>query len=172
MGMDVQIDQFTPCLKDTQTGELVDTVFAQASRDELKALKGWNFDWTADDLSGAEVYKLMIRDSDEIQGLVAVTKFDRDKALYVNIVESAPHNLGNDKQYSGVGGHLFAVAAKRSVDLGYGGFLFMDAKNTDLVQHYADTLGASFLGRPHPYRMYMDEIAAKHILDMYTFEEA
>jgi len=32
-------------------------------------------------------------------------------------------------------------------------------------------LGAAFLGIPHPYRMYIDEKAAKKLLEKYTVQE-
>ena len=169
--MNLVIDKFTPCLEDTETGELVPTVFEKATKKELSELKGWNFNWLDKDLKDSEIYKLRIAGDNNIQGLVAVTDYQRDMAVYVNIAESAPHNLGKGKKYSGVGGHLFAIAAKISYDKGYGGFLFMDAKNTELVEHYRNTLGAVLIGRPHPYRMFVDEENAIKLLNTYTFEE-
>ena len=123
------------------------------------------------DLEKTEIYKLRIAGDDNIQGLVALTDFKRDKAIYVNLAESAPHNMGIGKKYSGVGGHLFAIAADISYEKGYGGFIFMDAKNTELVEHYSKTLGAVLLGRPHPYRMFVDEENAMKLLNTYTLEE-
>ncbi len=169
--MNLMIDKFTPCLENTKTGELVPTLYHKASQKELSGLRGWNFNWLSEDLSKAEIYKLCLVDDDTIQGLVAVTDFERDSAVYVNIAESAPHNLGESKQFSGVGGHLFAIAARISVEKNYGGFVFMDAKNAELVNHYRNTLGAVLLGRPHPYRMFIDEENAARLLSIYTFEE-
>lgn len=168
--LNIKIDKFTPCLENAKTGEIIATSYSLASNSELKALRGWKFDWTHSDLRGREIYKLTLKGSNAIQGLVAITKFERDKAVYVNIAESAPNNLGKHKEFNGVGGHLFAIAAQRSVDLGYGGFVFMDAKNLDLVEHYSKTLGATLLGRPHPYRMFIDEEAAEELLRIYTLE--
>lgn len=169
--MNLVIDKFTPCLEDTETGELVPTVYEKATKKELSELQGWNFNWLDKDLKDSEIYKLCIVGDNNIQGLVAITDYQKDMAVYVNIAESAPHNLGKGKKYSGVGGHLFAIAAKISYDKGYGGFLFMDAKNTELVEHYRNTLGAVLIGRPHPYRMFVDEENAIKLLNTYTFEE-
>lgn len=47
----------------------------------------------------------------------------------------------------------------------------MDAKNTELVNHYRDSLGAVLLGMPHPYRMFIDEDAAERLLRIYTLEQ-
>jgi hypothetical protein len=169
--MDLHIDTFTPCLKDTKTGEILPTVHSSATRREMACLKGWNFDWTHPELDQAEIYKLSLQGSTEIQGLVAITDHPRSHAVYVDIAESAPHNLGIGKKYEGVGGHLFAIAAKRSTELGHGGYFFLDAKNTRLVKHYKDTLGAFWLGHPHEYRMEVDETAAQKLLNVYTLEE-
>ena len=112
-----------------------------------------------------------MKNESEIQGLVALTKLERDSAVYVNIVEAAPHNLGVNKQYNGVGGHLYAIAVQKSIENGYGGFVFMDAKNLELVEHYEKTLGATLLGRPHQYRMFINEESAQKLIDIYTLEE-
>lgn len=169
--LEIAIDKFTPCLEDAQTGEIIETTYSLVTESELKQLMGWNFNWLSEDLNEAEIFKLQRKDNADIQGLIALTKFERDKAIYVNLAESAPHNLGKDKKYNGVGGHLFAIAAQRSKQLGYGGFVFMDAKNTELVNHYRDSLGAVLLGMPHPYRMFIDEDAAERLLRIYTLEQ-
>ncbi len=169
--MELTIDKFTPCLEDATTGELVSTIYKKATQEELAALKKWKFNWLDKDLENTDIYKLCIVGNNDIQGLVALTDFQRDRAIYVNLAESAPHNTGKNKKYNGVGGHLFAIAADISYEKGYGGFIFMDAKNIELVQHYSKTLGAVLLGRPHPYRMFVDEENAVKLLNTYTLEE-
>lgn len=166
----MRIDKFTPCLENTKTGKIEKTMYKLAKKEELKKLQGWNFDWTDSSLDNSEIYKLTLKNDDVIQGLVAFSNFKRDRAIYIDIVESAPHNMGSNKKYNGVGGHLYAIAAQKSVEKGYGGFLFMDAKNAELVKHYSDTLGAVLIGRPHPYRMIIDEEAASKLLEIYTLE--
>ena len=170
MRVGVEIDEFTPCLIERATGQVVQTQYAQATAKELKGLrkKGWLFDWTASDLADATVYKLEAEGHIGIQGLVAITPQPRDYAVYVNIAESAPQNRGENKIFKGVGGHLFAIAAQQSRELGYGGFLYMDAKNQKLVAHYRDKLGAVLIGTPHVYRMAIDEAGAQNLLRQYS----
>ncbi len=172
MGLSLEVDAFTPCLMEKATGKLIDTVYSLATKEDIELVKqkGWNFDWFAEDLEKADVYKLLLENDNEIQGLVAVTDFPRDKALYINLAESAPHNMGLSKKYEGVGGHLFAIAAKVSYDKGYGGFLFLDAKNAELVEYYKTKFGATHLGMPHPYRMFIDEEKAMELLRIYTLK--
>ena len=165
------IDKFTPCLEDCETGQILDTVYSLATKKELKYLKGWNFNWTAKDLSDCKIYKITLAGQEEIQGLIALTSQPSETAVYVNLAESAPHNLGSDKKYHGVGGHLFAIAANESIKMGFGGFFYMDAKNMELVEHYRKTLGALWIGMPHPYRMLVDEESAQKLLEIYNFKE-
>ena len=89
----------------------------------------------------------------------------------MHLVESAPHNRGITKQYEGVGGHLFAIAMKLSMVNGFGGYVFFEAKNMELVEHYADMLGASRVPtRIHEYRMEVLEEVAQSIMAKYTLE--
>ena len=172
MGVDIEIERFTPCLEDAKTGEIVSTTYSLASEKDLKSLKGkgWAFHWTAKDLKEASIYKLNVKGDTEIQGLIAITPYERDNAMYVNIVESAPKNKGENRRYYGVGGHLFAIAAQESKKQGFGGFLFLDAKNIELVKYYQEQLGAMWIGGPHQYRMFIDEQAAQVLLNKYTLE--
>lgn len=119
-------------------------------------------------MDGDDIYKLTVAGEDEIQGLIALRYEERSQAVYAHIAESAPQNRGKDKKYKGVGGHLFAIAAQKSIERGYGGFVFLDAKNQELVQHYEEALGAVLVGMPHPYRMIIDEEAAAMLLKKYT----
>ena len=156
-------------------GRLDGKVFSvEAISSDLKSAKskdGWLFNWTDPDLAADDIYKLTVAGSEEIQGMIALQYEERDKAVYAHIAESAPWNRGKSKRYEGVGGHLFAIAAQKSMEKGYGGFVFLDAKNADLVRHYEEALGAQFLGIAHPYRMIIDEEAAARLLRIYTFDE-
>ena len=172
MGISIEIDRFTPCLVETRTGNIIQTRYLKIQKADLINLKnhGWLFDWSSEDLANADVFKLLADGDERIQGLVALTDFQRSKAVYVNIAESAPHNRGREKVYEGVGGHLFAIAANESVQKGYGGFLFMEAKNMELADYYKEKFGAVLLGMPHPYRMIIDEENAAELLKKYTLE--
>lgn len=170
MGISIEIDKFTPCLVEKGSGKIVDTQYSLATKSDLK-ISGWNFNWLDKDLKDSEIYKLTLKGDNTVQGLVALNDFKKDNAVYVRLVESAPHNVGKNKKYDGVGGHLFAIAIQKSLRLGYGGFVFMDAKNIDLVKHYQETLGATHIGGVHPYRMFVDESNAIRILKSYTLEE-
>lgn len=172
MEINVLIDKLTPCLEDAATGKQLQTVFSVAKTNELLDLqsRGWNFDWHRESINPKEnVYKLTLRGDTEIQGLTATEV--KKNAVYVALAESAPHNMGNQKKYAGVGGHLFAIAVKLSNALGFGGYIYMDAKNLELAAHYKDKLGVQQLyTRIHEYRMEVPEENAQKVLRKYTLE--
>ena len=47
MTVEIEIDDFTPCLRDTASGKLVDTKYEPASLTDRVGLKrrGWLFNW-------------------------------------------------------------------------------------------------------------------------------
>ena len=67
--------------------------------------------------------------------------------------------------------HLFAIAIKLSNAMGFNGYVFFDAKNMKLVDHYARKFRASrVMARIHIYRMEINEANAQKLLDIYTLE--
>ncbi len=164
--VNISIDAKTPCLIDRATGEIIKTSFREMAASELKSLKqqGWNFNWAAPKRKGFAVYGLTIKDDDGPQGLIAI-KPDRElEAIFVKLVENAPHNVGSQGQYEGVGAHLFAIAAKKSFKWGYDGYVIFDAK-TKLINHYKKELNAKRIGNSH--RMIIDTAAAEAIVNKY-----
>ena len=139
------IDKLTPCLEEVATDKIFRTTFSVATNDELKGLqeKGWNFDWSSSELQRTNIYKLQLKDGDAIQGLVSAEVVRG--AVYIHLAESAPHNLGVNKKFEGVGGHLFAVAIKLSVAMGFNGYVFLEAKNQELAGHYDENFGANLI---------------------------
>lgn len=85
----------------------------------------------------------------------------------VEIVETAPHNYGHNGKYEGVGGHLFAIACKASMDAGCNGVVAFTAKSS-LVDYYKKLLHAVEIA---PRRMAILEDAAKILLDKYMKKE-
>jgi hypothetical protein len=130
-----KIDKLTKSIENRFSGDSFSTDVIELKVDELKLLKKkWKFDWEKEFLTGNKVYKLVIRFSPEvIQGLVSMS--DKGDHIYMNLIESAPHNFGKNKLYDGVAGNLVAFACKVSFDKGYGGIVAFEAK-TKLIEHY------------------------------------
>jgi len=171
MKLDIQIDKLTPCLEEVATGKIFQTTFSIAEPYEVQNLQeqGWHFNWADESLAHCNVYKLQLKGDDVIQGLVA-TEVVRG-AVYINLGESAPHNQPNNKKYAGVGGHLFAIAIKLSLAMGFDGYVFFDAKNQELADHYSKSFGAERLAtRVHAYRMEIEIEEAHKLIEKYTLE--
>ena len=146
-----------------QSGRMLPTLLAQASRMELAELpKGWIFDWEKE-ASKYQVFKLMTNENlAVIEGLISLEL--RNGFCYVSLVESAPHNRGDLKLHDGVGGNLFAFACKLSIEKGFDGFVVFETK-TGLKAYYQESFGAKPVGNSN--RMQLDETAAKHLVKIY-----
>ena len=162
MEVDILIDRITDCLLDTRTDEEVKTEYRMRETPiNPKDYKDWVFDWSITEKAGYHIYELFLENDDTVQGRISV-KVDGGVAD-VDIVETAPHNYGHTGIYEGVGAHLFAIACQVSLDAGCDGFVAFTAKS-NLVEYYKEKLNARvFRGR----RMYIDENAAKILLDKY-----
>jgi hypothetical protein len=81
---------------------------------EVVKKNGWNFNWKQEfENSTREVYKLTITDNPTIiQGLLSFSV--KQDHIYMDLIESAPFNLGQGKVYEGVPGNLVAFACKIS----------------------------------------------------------
>ena len=89
----------------------------------------------------------------------------------MRLIESAPHNLGTNKIFNGVGGHLFAIAIKLSNAMGFNGYIFFETKSMDLADHYSNKFGANLIPtRIHEYRMEINEVNAQKLLENYSLE--
>lgn len=93
--VNVWIDEFTPCLKDAETGELIQTEVIRITRKtflrKYNEKNGWYVNW-ADLLDENEVYALVVEGSVDIQGLVAVAKNEDMKAAYICWMCASPQN--------------------------------------------------------------------------------
>lgn len=90
------------------------------------------------------------------------------KALYITWMCTSPDNnklLNDNIKYLGVGGHLFAIAAKKSVDNGFDGYLYGFAANQELLKHYITVFNAESIGILHPYQFAIDETNALEIME-------
>lgn len=89
----------------------------------------------------------------DIQGLVAIAKNDDMQAVYISWMCTSPDNnklITDNVKYLGVGGHLFAIAAKKSIDFGYDGYMYGFAANQDLLKHYVEVFHGEVIAILHP----------------------
>jgi len=109
------IDRLTDSILNTISGDSFQTEISTLKKSDLKNIQkknGWNFDWKTEfnDLK-KEVYKLtIVNNPDIIQGLLSIS-IESDH-IYMDLLESAPFNIGRQKLYEGVAGNLVAYACK------------------------------------------------------------
>jgi hypothetical protein len=160
------IDKLTDSILNTISGDSFQTEVSRMTSIDLKAIKkknDWNFNWNIEfkDIK-KEVYKLtIVNNSNIIQGLLSIT-IEQDY-IYMNLLESAPFNIGKNKLYEGVSGNLVAFACKVSFQKGYDGFVAFTAK-TDLIQHYEESLGAFHFKNQ---RMIIETEASRKLVQKY-----
>jgi len=172
----VDIDMLTPCLKDSDTGELVETEVLKVSRksflSKFNKKNGWYENWS-ELAKEHEIYALVIKGTVDIQGLVAISpNLDHD-ALYVAWMVAAPHNnteIVERQKYYGVGGHLFAIAIQRSVFYGKGGAIFGFANCEERLNHYIKWFNAEYIGTLHTYHFMIADKAAVKVVEEYNYD--
>lgn len=174
--INVWIDGFVPCLIDVSSGDIVETEVIRIRRKsflkKFNTKTGWYTNWEKL-VDENDIYALVVKGTVDIQGMVALRAMDNFHAVYIAWMCTAPHNnpvIASQKKYQGVGGHLFAVAAQKSLESGYEGALTGNAANMDLVNHYIEAFNAEFMGILHPYQFFINEINASRIVKEYTYE--
>ena len=172
----VHIDDFTPCLKDNSTGELVNTEVVRIRRSSFLSKynkqNGWYVNWGSL-AKNSEIYALVVKGTVDIQGLVSLQNNSDAKAIYIQWMCFAPQNnklLTENIKYSGVGGHLFAIAGKKSEDYGYNGDVFGFAASEKLLGHYVEKLGAIPICMLHQFHFGIFSEQMKNIMEVYTYD--
>lgn len=172
----VLIDELTPCLRDVETGEIIETEVVQIVRksflQKYNKKNGWYTNW-AKLVDDNLIYALVIKGTCDIQGLVAIQYPTEMDSAYVTWMCAAPQNnklICDNPKYMGVGGHLFAIASQWSLESGYDGVITGFAANENLLSHYQKAFGAIKLGILHQYHLMIDEINSSKIREVYDYE--
>ena len=173
--IDIWIDDFTPCLKDNLTGEVVDTEVIRIRRKsflrKFNRKNGWFVNW-GKIVEDYEVYALVLEGTVDIQGLVALKRNEELKAMYAAWMCTSPQNnpqMTSSPKYAGVGGHLFAIVGSESLRAGFGGAIYGYAANQKVLEHYMAKLNATHVGILHPYQFCVFEDEMQEIIKTYTY---
>lgn len=164
--LDFVVDRLTNSIRNTISGDCFQTEVSRFTlKDSKQTIKknGWNFNWKSElnnELN--EVYKLtIINNPGIIQGILSIRK--ETDHIFMNLLENAPFNIGQNKLYEGVAGNLTAFACKLSFQFGFDGFVAFTAK-TKLIRHYETSLGAYHFGG---HKMIIPTHAAKTLVEKY-----
>ena len=172
----LEIDELTPCLKDSLTGELINTEVIPVDRksilEKYTKQSGWYTNWI-ELYDKAEIYALVIKGTYSFQGLIAIHNDISSQTAFIDWAVASPENntfLTRYKKYIGVGGHLFAIAVQKSEDYGYDGAVSGFAANEDLMNYYIKAFNAEPICMLHPYQIFIDEKDSKKIKEVYTYD--
>lgn len=168
--LDFEIDELTNSIRNTVSGDSFRTEVLRLTKTDLKQItkkNGWKFNWKKElDDNIKEVYKLtIIGNPNIVQGLVCFT-INADH-IYMDLLENAPFNLGQNKLYEGVAENLVAFACKISFQNGFEGYVSFTAK-TKLIEHYQKSLNAITFGGQ---LMIINTLAANILIDKYFKNE-
>ncbi len=172
--IDINIDEFVPCLKNAKTGEILETEVARMNKKELSTFNvktGWGDNWS-NRPKNEKVYGVFLKGDAEPQGLISLRN---DKGgTYIGFASTAPHNnkqiVGDNQTYLGVGGHLFALAVEESLKNGGHGTIYGYAANKQVLDHYIQKFGAIHLPYVHEYQFIIEGEASERLLDIYNYE--
>lgn len=181
--LNIRIDSITPCLFDVEKEEEVPTEAFRVYRNQLKGYNsktGWYVNW--EKLSkDHEIYALRVKGSQEIEGLAAIRNDEESEATIFEWAVANPRNnaflckeKGISQKYSGVGGHLFAIAIDCSIAHGHDGVIIGHPSNRELMAHYIESLGAEEFpfATGYAYTIVIWEEAAKNLKERYSYEKA
>jgi len=166
IALDFEIDCLTNSIRNVISGDSFATEISRLTKADLQQItkkNKWIFNWKSElGDNSKEVYKLtIIHNPSIIQGLVSFSV--KTGYIYMNLLESAPFNLGKNKLYEGVAGNLIAYVCKVSFQQGFDGYISFTAK-TKLIEHYEKTLGAQLFGGQ---TMVINTPAATKLIDKY-----
>lgn len=171
------IDDLTPCLIDTLTGETIQTEVVELKRksflSKFNSRNGWYVNWSKF-APGVRIFALVIYGTMDIQGLIAVEPNPSYKAVHILWACTAPQNNvweTGEQKYKGVGGHLFAIASELSIMSGFDGTVYGEAMDEEILKYYVNQFGASRLPKTiHPYAMAINSATAKQIREVYDYD--
>jgi hypothetical protein len=140
----------------TKTGEKIEAVIEPViPADYVLIRKGKQFaDFNWDKERENEVFKLRLKGSEDILGLMSLIDFRKELWLKINLLQTSAENVGGKKAFRRIAGCLIAYACKQAFIRGYDGTVALESK-TDLVRHYVHTYGM-VVGGKHLYTTFVN----------------
>lgn len=120
----------------TSTGEKHSVNILPVEIDEFKTLRKdrYFFDWKIE--KNQEVYKLQIKGSSDILGLVSIERIPQEWRIHIRLLTVSKENKGNDKKYDKIAGNLIVYVAKIAIrEFGELACVSLRSKS-QIAQHY------------------------------------
>jgi hypothetical protein len=133
-------------ITDTSTGEKHSVDILPVEIDEFKTLRKdrYFFDWRIE--KNQEVYKLLIKGSSDILGLVSIERVPQEWRIHNRLLTVSKENKGNEKKYDKIAGNLIAFVAKIAIrEFGELACVSLRPKS-QIAQHYIDKYNMNITG--------------------------
>jgi ribosomal protein S6E (S10) len=128
------------------TGEKYSVDILPVEIDEFKTLRKdrYFFDWKIE--KNQEVYKLQIKGSSDIIGLVSIERIPQEWRIHIRLLTVSKENKGNEKKYDKIAGNLIAYVAKIAIrEFGELACVSLRPKS-QIAQHYIDKYNMNITG--------------------------
>ncbi|RFS26456.1 hypothetical protein DVR12_01310 [Chitinophaga silvatica] len=136
-------------VNEVQTGNLIEVEVVEIEEKDFEFLSEKDsqfkvFVWK--EYKGKEVYKLRLKDSKAILGLMHIVDHLNPNidAIEIKLLEVRNDNIGKSKKYDFITGCLIAFACRMSFIREHNGFLFLIPK-TSLIKHYSQNYGLEYI---------------------------
>jgi hypothetical protein len=124
--------------------EVVIAPATTAAINDVARSKRFEFNWKK--ATGELTYKLSLKQTGEILGLMSITDRPDELAIEIKMLESSKENVGKYKTYEHVAGCMIAFACRQAFLKGYDGYVCLVPK-TVLKQHYHSIYQMETTGR-------------------------
>lgn len=131
---------------DVSTGEKHSVDILPVEIDEFKTLRKerYFFNWKIE--KNQEVYKLQIKGSSDILGLVSMERIPQEWRIHIRLLTVSKENKGNEKKYDKIAGNLIAYIAKIAISE-FGELACVSLRpKSQIAQHYIDKYNMNITG--------------------------
>ena len=137
-------------IKDLETENDIEAEIERITQADLRSIKkakSFGFNWSEYAGAEQEVYKLIIKETGEILGLMCV--IDRPEPgfnfLQIEAIEARLDQQGSGKRYGRIAGCLLAYAARLAIKKGHDGYILLVAK-TEKAGLFHGKYGFDYIG--------------------------
>lgn len=120
------------------------------------------FNWKTE--NGNEVFKICIKGTPDILGLVSLIVHEEEKRIEINLLAASKENIGKNKVYERIAGNLIAWACREAVKrFGEDACISLIPK-TGLIEHYMKAYGMMRAG----VSLFLSDEPLLNLLDTYN----
>lgn len=167
--------QFVPYLLDAENNIIPVEVEEMTAQDAAATNQPpiWQTSWTSAFIQQSRTERYAVKRGEELIALGAYEVLSNVLLVHIVYMEAQPASNptmdGGTPKYRGIGRLLIAQGIKLSIDNGFGGNVVLEAKTTELAEHYMRDFGAVRLpGLPDAApRFLIADVAAKQIFFSY-----